>query len=872
MKQFWQYIVLLPKEYSMTSFEHNQSVLLLRPILFITAVLLIVSLSLSTATARDTITPTQPLADNETLVSAGGTFALGFFTPNNSDRRYIGIWYYNTTYNPKTIVWVANRANPVIGSTGQLSVTANGTVTITNRETSAVVWSVVTNFIGLTKPVAELLDTGNFVVKEEHDNPQQYFSWQSFDLPTDTLLPGMKLGFDKVAGLNRSLTAWRSEDDPSPGEYHAAMVIEPIPEMYLFDGSAGKKVWRSGPWDGRQLGGIPITRTYPGGEVTYSFVNNYTGVMFSYEASYHNISYQQQTVPPLLQVTPSGHLLELGWSFYWRKLWEAPGSPCDDIGQCGSYGICDSRKSPICSCLQGFAPKNPANWGVGDYADGCVRSVGLDCGSEGNGTFLSVYGVKLPESSSSWVNATSTNEYECRSECLENCSCNAYSISEGGGGCVIWVTDLFDVVQLFRAGQDLYIRINGSADDAGTQSDDAAASHSQSPMAKRTTIVAIVVSLLSGALLLSCFIFFLRRRKKRQRVILGRTNFFSDKLDEDDRGKDPDLPLFTFGTIAAATESFSDENKLGQGGFGPVYKGTLGGDKVIAVKRLAKSSQQGAEEFKNEVILIAKLQNRNLVRLLGCCIHGEERMLVYEYMPNKSLDAFLFEKEKAVLLEWQTRYQIIVGITRGLLYLHHDSRYRIIHRDLKASNILLDKEMNPKISDFGLARLFGGDATGYNTKKVVGTYGYMSPEYAMEGIFSLKSDVYSFGVLLLEIISGRKNRGSYAFSQHLNLVAHTWSLWNEGKSLDLVDEAMNSNFPKNDVLKCIKIGLLCVQDHPEDRPLMSSVIEMLGADITSLRQPKQPTFLARMDLELGHVSNRKDSRTSNELTVTLDGR
>ncbi|KAJ6796002.1 receptor-like serine/threonine-protein kinase SD1-8 [Iris pallida] len=644
----------------MASFEHNKSTLLL-PILFFTVVLT-VSFSLSTAATRDTITPTQPLADNETLVSAGGTFALGFFTPNNSvdRRRYIGIWYNNNrspwASSLQTIVWVANRANPVIGSTGQLSVTANGTVTITNRETSTVVWSSLG--LTLTNPVVQLLDTGNFVVKEEegYNNSPKKYAWQSFDYPTDTLLPGMKLG--SVNGLDRNLTAWKSEDDPSPGDYYVAMNAYNSPEMYLFDRSS-KKMWRSGPWDGRQLGTILNI-----GAFSYTFVNNDNEVSFSLQVRYQTI----------LRVGQSGVLQMLAWlpeNEEWVLFWQIPADLCDNIGQCGSNSICDITLSPICRCLQGFTPKNPANWEGGDYNDGCVRTVAFDCRSEGADTFLSLNGVKLPESS----DTTTLTTDQCRSECLKKCSCTAYALISGGGGCVIWVSHLLDVVQLSGgAGLYLYIRINGLTD---------AASHSQQKGQLENSSSHCEPSF--RALLLSCFIFLLWRRKKRRRVILGRTIFFSDKLDEDDRGKDPDLPLFTFGTIAAATESFSSENKLGQGGFGPVYKGALGGDKEIAVKRLAKSSQQGAEEFKNEVMLIAKLQNRNLVRLLGCCIQGEERMLIYEYMPNRSLDAFLFEKEKAALLDWRTRYQIIVGITRGLLYLHHDSRYRIIHRDLKAS-------------------------------------------------------------------------------------------------------------------------------------------------------------------------------------------
>ncbi|AES62686.1 cysteine-rich receptor-kinase-like protein [Medicago truncatula] len=213
---------------------------------------------------------------------------------------------------------------------------------------------------------------------------------------------------------------------------------------------------------------------------------------------------------------------------------------------------------------------------------------------------------------------------------------------------------------------------------------------------------------------------------------------------------------FDFDTIATATNNFSGDNKLGEGGFGEVYKGMLFNGQEIAVKRLSRSSGQGIEEFKNEVVLVAKLQHRNLVRILGFCLDGEEKMLIYEFMPNKSLDYFLFDPEKAHQINWPRRYKIIEGIARGMLYLHEDSRLRIIHRDLKASNILLDENLNPKISDFGMARIFGVDQTRGITNRVVGTLGYMSPEYAMHGEFSIKTDVYSFGVLVLEIITGKK--------------------------------------------------------------------------------------------------------------------
>ncbi|EOA21990.1 hypothetical protein CARUB_v10002500mg [Capsella rubella] len=292
---------------------------------------------------------------------------------------------------------------------------------------------------------------------------------------------------------------------------------------------------------------------------------------------------------------------------------------------------------------------------------------------------------------------------------------------------------------------------------------------------------------------------------------------------------------FDLGMIERATDDFSSENTLGQGGFGTVYKGTFPNGKEVAVKRLTKGSGQGDTEFKNEVSLLTRLQHRNLVKLLGFCNEGGEEILVYEFVPNASLDNFIFDEEKRSLLTWEVRFKIIEGIARGLLYLHEDSQLKIVHRDLKLSNILLDAEMNPKIADFGTARLFDTDETRAETKRIAGTRGYMAPEYLNHGEISAKSDVYSFGVMLLEIISGEKNK-SY---EGEGLAAFTWKRWVEGKPEIIIDHILKEH-PRNEIIKLIKIGLLCVQENAAKRPTMSSVIMWLGSEKILIPLPDAP--------------------------------
>ncbi|GKV51533.1 hypothetical protein SLEP1_g58178 [Rubroshorea leprosula] len=687
-------------------------------------------------------------------------------------------------------------------------------------------------------PVVQLLDSGNLVLQDRNAG----ILWQSFDYPTDTLLPEMKLGWDLRTGLNRQILAWKSPDDPCPGDLIYGVVPYNNPDTVVWKGS--REYSRTGPWNGIGTSGAPQLKPNPW--FTYNLVSNE-------EEVYYIFSLKNKSPITRLIVNQTTSRVE---RYFWNEdtqTWTVsnhiPSDDCDIYGTCGAYGNCVSTALPPCQCLRGFKPKSQEESSV-DWLQGCVRNKPLDCHT-GDG-FIKVGGLKLPDTAHSWVNK-SMNLKECRAKCLENCSCMAYTtlnIKESSG-CAIWFDDLIDLKLVQSSGQDLYVRV------AASDSDQEETKGKTKIMAG--LIIAAVILVVTGVFVITYYI------RRSHRNIEGRENGCSDERQIEDM----ELPLFEVALISNATNSFSSNNKLGEGGFGPVYKGTLPDGTEIAVKRLSRSSGQGLVEFKNEVALIAKLQHRNLVKLLGCCIQGEEKMLIYEYMPNKSLDCFIFDRTRRNLLDWPKRFHIICGIARGLVYLHQDSRLRIIHRDLKVSNVLLDSEMNPKISDFGMARTFGGEQFEGNTKRVVGTYGYMAPEYAIDGKFSVKSDVFSFGILLLEIISGKKNKGFYHLNDNLNLIGHAWRLWKEGNASELIDSFVQESCTLSEILKCIHISLLCVQQHPEDRPSMSSVVLMLSSE-TALVKPKEPGFLFdKKSLKTNSSASKPESSSTNELSYSV---
>uniref|UniRef100_A0A803LL23 Receptor-like serine/threonine-protein kinase n=2 Tax=Chenopodium quinoa TaxID=63459 RepID=A0A803LL23_CHEQI len=811
----------------------------------------------SAATAISSITPTQILKDPETIVSKNSLFRLGFFSPANSTNRYVGIWY--NLPSVKEVIWVANRNSPLTDSNGVLRLSVDGNLQVENSR-NVTLWSSNVTHPATKFSVAQLSDFGSLVVQGFPSNatPENgTIIWQSFEHPADSVLPNMRFILTSNSDLRRVLQAWKSSSDPSNGRFSIGTNSLGLFQIIIWDGD--RPHWRSGPWNGNIFIGTRYHNTGYGNILvnTGSFTQETVGGMLSLVFAGAN-----ETLMSHYAITYQGIIAQRWWDDSiknWGISWKAPDNVCDIYGKCGEFGSCRPYSSPICSCLKGFEPKNKEEWKRGNWSSGCARRKQLQCGLPGSKQdgFLRLSMMKVPENAEL---ITGLNIDQCRSACLTNCSCLAYAY-DTQITCLTWSGNLIDVADLSPGGVDLYLRL------------------AQSELSNNINIKAIVAaSVISGTAAVAAIIWFLWRRSKSKgkvpclpikRVERSQATPNAHVFRDKSQVMIEDLQILEFDKLAEATDSFHEYNLLGAGGFGQVYKGKLEDGQEIAVKRLSRASGQGAEEFMNEVALISKLQHRNLVKLLGCCAEGEEKMLIYEFMPNKSLDTFLFDPEKRKSLDLQKCFNIIEGVCRGLLYLHRDSRLKIIHRDLKASNILLDKDLNPKISDFGMARIFGGNQDQASTQRVVGTYGYMSPEYAMEGHFSEKSDVFSFGVVLIEIVSGKKNNNYWYQEDSLSLLGYAWKLWREDNIILLIDPSINSAPFQAETVRCIHVGLLCVQELAKDRPNMSTVISMLLSDITELPNPKPPGFVQRqLSSDTGSYQITEQTSSTNYVTVT----
>ncbi|XP_035836093.1 G-type lectin S-receptor-like serine/threonine-protein kinase At4g27290 [Helianthus annuus] len=534
----------------------------------------------SNCSALDNISAHQEIRDGKaTLVSEGEMFELGFFSPGKSKKRYLGIWYKKISYG--TVVWVANRNTPIADRSGMLKLSKQGNLVICSGD-NPMVWS--SNSTGNNSVVvAQILDTGNLVVWNKNK-----MIWQSFDYPGDTHLPGMKIGKDLVTGSQRFLTSWKSPDDPSIGEYTHIYDTNGYPQVLRLRGEI--LVGRLGPWNGLGFSGLPIEKE----NHIYSikFVVNEKDIYATYEL--------KSSVVQRIVVTWDGKSSILQWIERikdWIVYANAEVDTCDRYSLCGPYGICSINKHPPCSCMDG---------------------------------------VKVPDTRRSWYNMSMTLG-ECEMACKGNCNCTGYAnldIRNGGSGCLLWLDELLDTRE-YDADQDIYIRM------AASELEGLVDSVSEFNKKKRILILALLTS---SAVTLLFVAAYACRKLKKQTHMKRRGKWYGHVQKDKSLQMEQldDLQCFSIYEITRATGNFSVSNKIGEGGFGPVYKGVLEDGREIAVKRLSETSQQGLDEFKNEVTCITKLQHRNLVKLLGYCIHQNELILIYEYMTNKSSDQFLF--------------------------------------------------------------------------------------------------------------------------------------------------------------------------------------------------------------------------------------
>ncbi|KAH9666044.1 Receptor-like serine/threonine-protein kinase [Citrus sinensis] len=717
----------------------------------------------SDSTLTDKLVQGQLLKDGMLLVSAFGNFKLGFFSPASSTttERYLGIWHDTAPdtlgwyfrpilprYQTDEPIWIENRNTPILDQSGVLTIDSiDGNLKILHNGGNPIAVSSVEGASNNTS--ATLLQSGNLVLREMNtDGTIKRVLWQSFDYPTDTLLPGMKLGINLQTGHQWFLQSWLDYSSPAQGSF--TLGIEPNATNQLIIRWRRETIY----WTSGLLlnGNFNFSRSW---NLSFSYTSNEQEKYFEYSLN------EGVTSSVFLRIDPEGALSDSRGSF----------APC-------TYGGCwNQLPRPI--CRKGTGPEN------------FQSKFGL----------ISEHGFKFKESD----NMSST---DCRAKCFYNCSCIAFATGTRGfknkqAYCEIWSEGTeFTEIASNNSREIFILAIKGFV---------------PIPEEKWWRSLTIAIGVVLGIPML-CYLCYVTWRKLKAKVEnkmnqmkllreLGDNvsllpTYGKRKSPEKDQSISHELKIFDFQTIAAAANNFSTTNKLGEGGFGPVYKVDSGRKNV---------------------------------------------------------------------LNWEKRFIIIEGISQGLLYLHKYSRLRVIHRDLKASNILLDDKMNPKISDFGMARIFEVNESEANTKRIVGTYGYMSPEYAMSGIVSIKTDVFSFGVLVLEIVSGQKNHTRHHPDRPLNLIGYAWQLLSDGKGLELIDPSLEQPCSANEVMRCIHVGLLCVQDQAMDRPTMPEVVCMLQNETVPLPPPKQPAFFinANADDQVPEVPDNEVAKFStNDVTMT----
>ncbi|TKW35234.1 hypothetical protein SEVIR_2G359100v4 [Setaria viridis] len=800
--------------------------------------------------AVDTINSSTPLSGPQKIVSKGNKFTLGFYTPtqgnttssSSTSNYYIAIWYSNIPQ--QTTVWTANSDVPVTDpTTAALTIGNDGNLVLLDRSNNRLLWSTNVS-IGSNSTIAVLQDNGSLDLTDANSS---IVYWRSIDHPTNTWLPGGKLGLNKTTGVSQRLVPWRNMANPSPGLF--SLELDPNgTTQYFIQWKDSKTYWTSGPWNGNIFSLVPeMTAGY---NYNFQFIDNDTESYFIYSMKDNNVISR-------FIIDVNGQIKQETWvsaSQSWIMFWAQPRAQCEVYAVCGAYGSCNLNALPFCNCIKGFTQKVQSDWDLQDFSGGCKRRVPLQCQTNSSSAqakpdkFYTMTGVRLPDNAQTAVAASSQ---DCQVTCLSNCSCNAYTYNSSG--CFVWHGDLINLQDQYsgNGGGTLFLRI--------------AASELPDSKKSKTVIIGAVVGGVAAVLIAIAIVsYFLFQKYRRDRTL---------RISKTAGGT---LIAFRYSDLQHVTNNFSE--RIGGGAFGSVFKGKLPDSTAIAVKRL-DGVHQGEKQFRAEVSTIGTIQHVNLVRLLGFCSEGSRRLLVYEFMPKGSLDLQLFPGETTEL-SWASRYQIALGTARGLNYLHEKCRDCIIHCDVKPENILLDESFVPKVADFGLAKLLGRDFSRVLTT-MRGTRGYLAPEWISGVAITAKADVFSYGMMLFELISGRRN------SDHGEKCGSTFfptfaaSKLHEGDVRSLMDPRLNGDANVDELTRASKVACWCIQDDESARPTTGQIVQILEGflDVNMPPVPRSLRVLGESpdvinffsDISSSQASQTQDSTTTSQTYSATSG-
>ncbi|KAK2983613.1 hypothetical protein RJ640_023147 [Escallonia rubra] len=779
--------------------------------------------------------------EEQAWASDNGTFAFGFTPAGSRDTFELAIWFADLP-GDRTLVWSANIKDAI------LELDATGNLVLIDGNTTA--WTSNTSGAGVQTAV--MLENGNFILYSINQN----ITWQSFSHPSDTLLPGQPLN------VSLELTSAKSSPYSHVGYYTLKTLQQPTSLSLALTYNLPQSFTNYSYWTGPDISNVTgdaVAILDESGSFGIVYGASSNGAVYLYKNDGDNgglSSGMNQLSRPLtlrrLILETSGNLRLYRWdndvngSRQWVPEWAAVSNPCDIAGICGN-GICnldESKTNASCTCLPG------TNYDAANDAP-CLGNSSLTgkCGSR-HENLTSKFKIAMVQQTNYYYYESSvianysdiTSVSKCGDACLSDCECVAsvYGLNEETAYC--WVLKSLEFGGYEDPGSTLFVKVesNGSST---PESDGRSGDKTKGTENSRTKILVlpIVLSMTALIALLGCLLYITVHRRRALKKALENSLVVSG------------APMnFSYRDLQNRTSNFS--RLLGAGGFGSVYKGSLGDGTLIAVKRLDRILPQGQKEFITEVNTIGSMHHMNLVRLRGYCSEGARRLLVYEFMKNGSLDKWIFLSLKCRdrLLDWSTRFQIAVGTAQGIAYFHEQCRNRIIHCDIKPENILLDENFVPKVSDFGLAKLMGREHSQVVTM-VRGTRGYLAPEWLSNRPVTVKADVYSYGMLLLEIVGGRRNLDMNFDAEDFFFPGWAFKEMTNGTPTKVADRRLEGAVEEEEVMRALKVAFWCIQDEVFMRPSMGEVVKMLEGSV-DINLPPMPQAVSELIEEgLDHV-------------------